>query len=96
MTTNAVDRFKTYLRRSIECKEKEAMHIVRELARVAVIHFITAISDADPEAWLALHDAFCPKMPKCYEGLGHSWEEYAEIIIKALLHAAKALRKDKP
>ena len=93
---SAIDRFKAYFRRSVECRQREAIHIVEDLARAVVAHFIIAINDADPEAWLVLHDAFCPKMPKCYGGLGHSWEEYAEIIIKALLHAAKTLRKDKP
>lgn len=80
------------LRGLIERAAKEVAFRVNEAASVASTMVIEGLTR---EEWLALHDRFCPLMPKCLEqGLFHGPEERLRIIVRALKYAAGKVREE--
>ena len=86
--------------------EERVVELLRELAQntADMVMFkakngvmmapLTIIEGLTEEEWLALHDRFCPLMPKCIEeGLLHDREVRLRIIVRALKWAAAKVRE---
>ena len=75
--------------------ERAAEEAASRARAVALLGATVAIDGLTDEEWFALHDRFCPLMPRCVEeGIGHGPEEKLRIIVRALKWAAAKVREE--
>ena len=80
------------LRRLAQSTADMAAFKAKEAVMMAPLTIIEALTE---EEWLALHDRFCPLMPRCFkEGLFHDIEVRLRIMVRALKWAAAKVREE--
>jgi len=94
MEKDVIKIFRNYFNESLNLRLRQAEDAVKGIAKIIASELLLSVAEVDPEGYEALHEAFCPLCKKSKDS-GHGWEEEYEIIVRALLYAAKQLKKRK-